>query len=125
MKVYEALAQASERRDNEEWADIMREKIDNIMKGSPSGSGIDSGTRIVTKNSGRGKLVFAADYHHMDENGYYDGWTEHLIIVTCDLIGLNIRITGRNRDDIKEYLSDVYYQWLMEDVDWLTGKYTD
>ena len=125
MKVYEALAQAAERRDDEEWANIMREKIDAIMKGAPSGSGIDAGTRIVTENSGRGKLVFAADYHHVDENGYYDGWTEHLIIVTCDLLGLNIRITGRNRNDIKEYLSDVYYHWLMQDVDWLTGKYTD
>ena len=125
MKVYEALAQASEGRAIEEWADIMEEKIENIMKGAPSGSGIDSGTTFLPEKSNREKLVFAADYHHMNENGFYDGWTEHLIIVTCDLLGLNIRVTGRNRNDIKDYLSDVYYHWIMQDVDWSTGKYTD
>ena len=125
MKVYEALAQAAEGMNDRRWADIMEEKIENIMKGAPSGSGIDSGTRIVTENSGRGKLVFATSFHHTNEVGFYDGWTEHLIVVTCDLLGLNIRITGRNKNDIRNYLSDVYYHWLVKDVDWITGKYID
>ena len=125
MRVYEALAQASERSDDEEWADIMREKIDNIMKGAPSGAGIDTGTRIIAEKCSREKLVFSADFHHMTESGYYDGWTEHLIIVTHDLTGLNIRVTGKNRNDIKEYLTEVYHYWLTKEVDWLTGKYTN
>ena len=125
MKVYQALAQAVEGMNDGRWADIMEEKIENIMKGAPSGSGIDSGTQFLPEKSSQEKLVFSADYHHMNETGFYDGWTSHLVIVTHDLIGLNIRITGRNRNDIKDYLSDVYYQWLMEDVDWITGKYID
>jgi len=125
MKVYEALAQASERRDDEEWADIMMEKIDNIMKGAPSGAGIDSGTQFIPEKSSREKLVFAASFHHMNENGYYCGWTEHQVIVTQDLIGLNVRVTGKNRDDIKEYLTEVYHYWLTKEVDWTTGDYID
>lgn len=124
MKVYEALAQAARGGFNEEWSVVMEEKIDAIMKSAPSGSGIDRGTRIIAEKCSREKLVFAVSFHHMDENGYYDGWTEHQVIVTHDLIGFNIRITGKNRNDIKEYLTDVYCYWLMKEVDWLTGKVT-
>lgn len=123
MKVYEALAQAVEGRTDDKWAEIMEEKIYAIMKGAPSGSGIDCGTKFILEKSGREKLVFASDYHHMNEGGYYDGWTSHLVIVTYNLFGLNIRVTGRNRNDIKDYLSDLYYHWVTEDVDWLTGQY--
>ena len=49
----------------------------------------------------------------MDEHGSYDEWTDHTVIVTASLIhGLNIKITGRNRNDIKEYLRDVFYDFL-------------
>lgn len=125
MKVYQALAQASRGGFNEEWVEIMEDKIEKIMQGAPSGSGIDSGTQFITEKSSMEKLVFSVDYHHMTEFGYYDGWTEHQVIVTQDLIGLNVRVTGKNRDDIKEYLTEVYYHWLMKDVDWTTGKYID
>jgi len=125
MRVYEALAQAVEGMNDGRCAGTMEEKIENIMKGAPSGSGIDSGTQFLPEKSSREKLVFAVSFHHMNEVGFYDGWTEHLVIVTHDLFGLNIRITGRNRNNIKEYLSDVYYHWIMQDIDWITGKYID
>lgn len=123
MKVYEALAQAARGGFNKEWSVIMEEKIGTIMKGAPSGSGINQGTRIISEKCSREKLVFAVSFHHMTENGYYGGWTEHQVTVTHDLIGLNIRITGKNRNGVKEYLTDVYWGWLTGDVDWLTGKY--
>ena len=125
MKVYQALAQATSGGFNEEWAAVMEEKIDIIMQGAPSGSGIDSGTRIIAEKCSREKLVFSADYHHMNEVGFYDGWTEHLIIVTHDLINLNIRVTGKNRNNIKEYLAEVYHYWLTKEVNWTTGEYID
>lgn len=125
MKVYQALAQATHGQFNETWAAIMMEKIEIIMQGAPSGSGIDAGTQIISEKCSREKLVFSADYHHMNENGFYDGWTEHQVIVSHDLIGLNLKITGKNRDDIKEYLTEVYHCWLTKEVDWTTGKYID
>lgn len=125
MKVYEALAQAAERRDDEKCADIMRGKIYNIMKGAPSGSGIDSGTSFIPGECNKKQLVFFTSYQHVDENGYYDARTYHRVIVTHNLLGLNIRVTGRNKNNIRDYLSNVYRDWLMRDVDWSTGKYID
>ena len=71
----------------------------------PSGSGFDSGTDFLSDISTPERLCFQADFHHMDENGYYDGWTEHTVIVRPSLsFGFNIRVSGRNRNNIKEYI---------------------
>lgn len=85
-----------------------------IMKAfAPSGSGIDAGTHLDLDRSTGEKLVFTTSYHHMDENGSYDGWTEHDVIVKASLIfGLDIKITGRDRNDIKDYLHDVFGAFL-------------
>ena len=92
--------------------------IDLMRKTSPSGSGIDSGTQIELTECTENKLVFLCQYHHMNENGFYDGWTTHKIIVTPDLAsGFNIRITGRDRNQIKEYLYEVYSNWLNEETE--------
>ena len=125
MKVYHALALASENESKEGITSIMRGKIYNIMGGAPSGSGIEPGTMFLPEESSKEKLVFYTEYHHRTKNGHYDGRTLHRVIATHDLLGLNVRVTGRNRDNIREYLSDVYRDWLMKDVNWNTGKYVD
>jgi len=62
-------------------------------------------------------LVFHCSYHHMNENGYYDGWTDHIVHVTPSLIhGFRLRITGTNRNGIKDYLVDIYRTWLNETI---------
>lgn len=84
------------------WAD----KIDDLTKKYlPHGSGFDTGTKFDWQRSTHNKLVFNTAFHHMNEGGFYDGWTEHTIIITPDLMfGFNLKITGRNRNDIKEYI---------------------
>ena len=122
MKVYQALAQAVEgMRDGKR----MEEKVYNIMKRAPSGSGIDSGTSFIPGECNREQLVFFTEYHHVDENGYYDARTYHRVIATHDLLGLNIRVTGRNKNNIRDYLTKVYRDWLTKDVNWTTGEYID
>lgn len=72
----------------------------------PSGSGFDTGTQISFDRSTPERLVFTTSYHHMDEGGY-DGWTEHEVIVTPSLVhGIALRITGTNRNDIKDYIAE-------------------
>lgn len=78
----------------------------------PSGSGIDNGTMLDEYGSSPDKLVFSAGFHHMNDAGMYDGWTQHLIIVTPTFNGISVRITGRNRNDIKAYLTDIYSEAL-------------
>ena len=85
------------------------QEIEDCIKNYfPSGSGFDSGTKL-REDSTPEKLRFQADFHHMDENGYYDGWTEHQVIITpCLKYGYSIRITGRNKKQIKDYLYDLF-----------------
>ncbi len=74
----------------------------------PSGSGIDTGTKLADESTSE-KLVFTFGYHHMNEGGMYDGWTEHKAIVTPSLqFGYTLKITGRDRNQIKEYLHEVF-----------------
>ena len=119
MKVYQAIARKLDamltchKTGNEEWYDKHNAAIVDIMAGAPSGAGIDSGTEFSFNASTPKRLVFLADYHHMDESGMYDGWTEHEVIVTASLMfGFDLRVTGRNRDQIKDYLSEIYQEWL-------------
>jgi hypothetical protein len=109
---------------NAEWRDRHMNAIEEIAREKlPSGSGIDGGTKIDVKASNVGtvhkgpeKIVLTAGYHHMDENGFYSGWTNHTITVSPSFDGLDIKISGPNKNDVKEYLGEVYYEALTQTV---------
>jgi hypothetical protein len=52
----------------------------------------------------------------MNDTGYYDGWTEHTVTVTPSFSGINIRVSGRNRNDIKDYIHETFSYALRSDV---------
>lgn len=130
---YKALAQAIQARDkclerkqwmkgtsseegHAEWVGRWEAYITRVLKGMPSGSGIDSGTCLGDCRPDR--LMLVVDYHHMNENGFYDGWTHHCLIIKPSLLhDFTIRITGPNRNDIKDYLTEVYQHVLSEVID--------
>ncbi len=60
--------------------------LESLMKYMPSGSGIDAGTILKLEESRADRLVFEIGYHHMDENGFYCGWSTRELIVTPSLI---------------------------------------
>lgn len=125
MPVYEALAHTIEARlnciksGNDEWRVRHSETILQIVENClPSGSGIDCGTQIDLDLSTPESLVFDVQYHHMNDGGYYDGWTVHRVIVTPSLgHKFTLRITGPNRNDIKDYLHECYRSALTEVLD--------
>lgn len=90
------------------------QRINEIMRDIlPSGSGWDNATTFDFDHSTPEKLRMFGQYHHMDDGGGYAGWTEHTITVSASLVfGLDIRISGRNRNDIKEYLHDLFHHCL-------------
>jgi len=103
---------------NWEWRDRHTDDILKVVRNGPSGSGWDCGTSFDKDRSSPNKLVFFGSYHHMNEMGSYDGWTEHQIIVTPYLFdGISLRITGRNRNYVKEHLHETFYFWLKSLVD--------
>jgi len=121
LKIVEAIAHtltAREncRKDNREWFERHTETLRNIEKELPSGSGIDAGTTIDLDASTPAKIVLLTSFHHMSD-GFYDGWTEHKITVRPSFVGrLEMTIGGRDRNDIKDYLGQVFDHVLLSDT---------
>lgn len=100
---------------NEEWEAKHKVALRELQSDLPSGSGIDNGTQIDAEASTQQRLVLHTAFHHMNDAGMYDGWTEHTITVRPDLLfGFTLSISGRDRNDIKDYLNDVYTMALQE-----------
>lgn len=102
-----------------EWHDRHHARLTEIEKNYlPSGSGIDCGTKIDRARSTASRIVFTTEFHHMNNVGMYDGWTEHAIIARPSFIGgFDLRVTGRDRNEIKDYLADVFDTALRETLD--------
>ena len=123
-KVYQELASLIQARanctaaGNAEWFERHTYRAAAIVaEYMPSGSGFDNGTLIDFDASAPDKLVFHTAYHHMDENGMYDGWTEHNVTVRPSLaFGIYIHISGRDRNGFKEYSHDCFHSALTADV---------
>lgn len=91
------------------WTDKHAARLDQMEKELPSGSGIDCGTKIDRDRTDAEKIVLHLSFHHMNGDGYYNGWTDHTITARASLIhGLRLTISGRDRNGIKDYLHDVY-----------------
>jgi hypothetical protein len=50
-------------------------------------------------------------------DGFYSGWTDHTVIVRPSFRGINVRISGRDRNGIKEYLAETYDYALTQEVE--------
>lgn len=98
----------------DKWDSLLEHIESNLL---PSGAGIDNGTKIDRDRSSEAKLVLTCGYHHMNDAGMYDGWTEHTITILPSFSGIDIRISGRNRNDIKDYLAETYDHVLCQIVD--------
>ena len=125
MKIYQALAQYVDARQNciksgnDGWKVKWEEKIQAVMETRmPSGSGWDCGTKIDLDSSTGEKIVLYGSYHHMNENGMYDGWSEHTITVRPSLqFGFRLTVSGRDRKEIKDYLHETFDFVLREEVE--------
>ena len=128
--LYKELASAIDARKrcqetkNTEWFAKHSETIEQLVEDFlPSGSGWDSGTKIDLDTSHADKLVLYGEFHHMNDSGFYDGWTAHVVTVTPSLLNdFNIRISGRDRNDIKEYLHEMFDACLRQAIVWSEEK---
>lgn len=93
---------------NDEWFHKHTETIESMIRDVfPSGSGVDNGTKIDLDKSMADRIVLTFGYHHMDDGGGYDGWTEHTAIIRPSLaFGFDLKITGRDRKQSDEVVDD-------------------
>jgi len=121
---YQALARCLDHiqrvRDEPRFAAALErseERLERLMETAPSGSGFDAGTSVDTDRSD--VLIFSASFHHMDDAGYYGGWTEHTVRVKPSLAwGFDLTVSGRDRNGIKDYIGETFADWLNEMVDY-------
>lgn len=120
-RVYECIARAFVARancenGNQEWFERHSDIIEQLVHTHlPRGSGFDRGTSIDWDASRPERIVFNTAFHHMNEHGSYDGWTDHQIIIKASLaFDFDLSVTGRNRNQIKEFISDTFHSALDE-----------
>jgi len=103
---------------NEYWLPKHEERLHSLVKAHmPSGSGFDSETVLDKDRSTPNKLIFHTSFHHMDENGYYDGWTHHTVIVRPSLFcHFNVSVSGQNRNEIKDVIGEDFYNALTQEM---------
>ena len=121
MKTYAVLARTIGARNRCEesnpWKAKWQAHIEQLLEAFPSGSGFDRGTQLCEESTPE-KLVFNTAFHHMNEGGFYDGWTEHRVTITPSLeFGYRMRISGRDRNCIKDVIQDYFSQALECEVE--------
>jgi hypothetical protein len=123
MKIYQKLAISHcahgncVKSKNTHWEVNHYDQIQYIMHEiMPCGSGIDCGTKFNWTKSKIDRLILDVSFHHMDQHGGYCGWTEHQIAILPNLQhDFTLRISGENKNDIKEFLHEIYGQVLSEE----------
>ncbi len=118
-RLIQARSGLLKKTDTREWIDKHEDMIETLVKDHmPSGSGFDAGTKLDLERSHADKLVFTTGFHHMNDGGFYDGWTEHEVHVTPSLASnYHMRITGRDRRDIKDYIYQSFDHAIQTDVE--------
>jgi len=104
---------------NGEWVTRWRVSLAKLVELIPSGGGIDRGPRTwddveISSNA----IRFEVGYHHMNENGFYDGWTDHTIVIRPAFDGVEVRVSGRNRGEVKDMLHQTMEHAFTRHVTW-------
>lgn len=115
-RAIEAKANCARSPVNQYGLDLHAKAIAEIMRGAPSGAGIDAGTKLDEERSGSDRIVFVVEYHRMNDAGFYDGWQTYRVTVRPSFSGIDVDVTGRGDEDTKDYLADVYLTWANEEA---------
>lgn len=94
-----------------------RKTLKDLVGNLPSGSGFDNGTSIDLERSTPNRVIFRTAFHHMNEAGFYTGWSNHDVIMTPSLVwGFDLHVTGRDMNDVKEYIAGCFHDALNTDL---------
>ena len=110
MKLYQKIARVASQKDD---ILIKWEEFVMLQKLLPIGNGIEKECVISLKSTKKRIVIDTAYWHELLQE-----WTEHQIVVTPSFEGeINIRVTGKNVDNIKEYINEVFRKALMKEYE--------
>jgi hypothetical protein len=97
------------------------DKLNELLKKLPTGSGIDAGSTIAFEECTWNKIVFNSAFHVMDEHGFYDGWIEFKVIVRPSFTGFDLEIKPLQRKTyfnnyLHDYVFDVFWDALDSEI---------
>lgn len=103
--------------NNIEWLNNHEFSLFEIERNNlPHGSGIDSGCTI-DREFKENKVILNVPFHNMDEFGGYCGWSEFKIICKPEFDGISLKIIGKDKYYVKDYLYDLFYEILQKEID--------
>ena len=83
----------------------------------PDGSGFDAGSQIDLDASNGRRVTILTGFHHMNDAGSYDGWTRHKVIATPAFVSFDLKVTGRDRNGIKDYIAEMFHHALGVEIE--------
>ena len=134
MKLYQKIIQTTKALESCEEKGMIDaydnhyKTLQNIHKNYlPSGSGFDGEMNIESATDS--KLIIRFDWHILNDNGYYDGWLDLLLIMTPNLSnnfdmkikwytnGNDKRKVEKYKSLIEDFLYDEWYYILTQEID--------
>jgi len=107
-------------KQNNQYIVNFEDKIKTLTKEHfPSGSGFD-GFYFFDLEYRPNTLVFFAEFHHMNDVGYYDGWSTMKAVIKPDITsGIDFKLTGINRKyrHLKDDFEEMIYSFLTKDIE--------
>jgi hypothetical protein len=102
---------------NSLWQEKTREALKELTALLPHGSGIESTSIDLEKSNGE-KIVIVFSYHFMNDAGFYDGYGDFILTVKPSLqFDFILNISGKDRNQIKDYFYDMFQCALSEEID--------
>ncbi len=102
---------------NAEWFERHTAALSELIRNHlPSGSGIDVGCLLCLASCKRDRIVIDVPFHCMSENGYYTGWRTFKVVATPAFQSINIEVTGRDVNGVKDYLADLFFEALTQQI---------
>lgn len=103
------------RSGNSVWRKRHKARLDKIEREC-----LPYGTRIVSATAN--ELVFETSYHHMNEHGYYCGWSYHLVNVTSTFLGLDVQIVDSSWDTEDEIDREASLDYIAETFEFMLSE---
>ena len=110
MKLYQKIARVVSQKNTP----LKEKQLSWLQELLPIGNGIEA-VCVIPLKSTKKRIVIDTYYWHLN---YSYEWTIYQVVITPSFEGeINIRITGKNVDNVKEYLQDIFREALMKEYE--------